>query len=194
MPCYSWGIPASHCVTGSRLSTARNSVCADCYAQKGAYTWSNVSDAYERRLRRFGDDRWEQNMELLVDWQAQKTGEPFFRWFDSGDLQTESMLEKIARVARDTPAILHWLPTREYRIVDSYRGANELPANLTIRLSAHFVDSGPPSAYGLPTSTVRGAGNALGYPCPARDQRPANCHSCRACWDPSVNNVSYDLH
>ncbi len=194
MPCYSWGIPASRCRTGARLGKASNSVCAACYALKGAYTWKRVSLAYERRLRLFDKDGWEKNMAILVNWQAAKTGQAYFRWFDSGDLQSEVMLEKVVSVARLTPVISHWLPTREYQIVSSYRSREELPANLAVRLSAHFIDMAPPSLLGLPTSTVRDVGEVVGYACPARDYSPARCSSCRGCWDPLVKNVSYDLH
>ena len=35
---------------------------------------------------------------------------------DSGDLQSLEMLEAIAEVARQTPEVKHWLPTKEYGI------------------------------------------------------------------------------
>jgi hypothetical protein len=36
-----------------------------------------------------------------------------FRWHDSGDVQDLKHLAKIFKVARLTPNIKHWLPTRE---------------------------------------------------------------------------------
>ncbi len=59
-------------------------------------------------------------MVKLIYWQAAETGEPFFRWFDSGDLQSVEMVRDIVAVAERTPEIRHWLPTREYATVREY--------------------------------------------------------------------------
>ena len=194
MPCHSWGIPAADCRLGSILATIEGTVCHDCYAGKGAYTWPRVRRAYERRLAKADHPDWTMAMVALVLWQAQHTGEPYFRWFDSGDLQSVDMLQRIATVARATPEVRHWLPTREHAIVRRYLAAEARPANLTIRLSAHLVDGAPPRIYDLPTSTVHRRGEPIGYECPAYQQRPAKCSDCRACWDPTVFNVSYPHH
>ena len=42
---------------------------------------------------------------------------PFFRWHDSGDIQDVKHLEDIVEVTRQTPEIMHWLPTLETRIL-----------------------------------------------------------------------------
>lgn len=130
----------------------------------------------------------------LIYWQTAETGEPYFRWFDSGDLQSIEMLQVIAEVARGTPEIQHWLPTREYAILRSYLRTEMPPPNLLIRVSAPMVDGLAPQSFGLPTSTVHANASPQGMPCPATEQKPANCGDCRACWDPSVENVSYPLH
>lgn len=193
MPCYSWGIPAASCLTGSRLASIEGTVCSGCYALRGAYQWSNVSKAYERRLERFGSPQWPDAMSQLVDWQADKTGAPFFRWFDSGDLQSEEMLETIVDVACQTPSVSHWLPTREHHLVMRFARGASLPDNLTVRLSAHMVDAYLRSS-SLPTSTVHSQESPSGYACPASEQSPAACGPCRTCWDSSIKNVSYPLH
>jgi hypothetical protein len=133
-------------------------------------------------------------MAYLVDWQAGRNKEPYFRWFDSGDLQSPTMLERITEVARRTPGVRHWLPTREYAIVRYHLQRNEAPDNLTIRISAPFVDNTAPDILGLPTSTVHHTRGPPGYACPAYDQRPAQCGTCRACWNPEIKNISYPLH
>jgi hypothetical protein len=48
-----------------------------------------------------------------------KTG--FFRWHDSGDLQSLDHLKKIFEVCNLTPGIQHWLPTREASIIVAYK-------------------------------------------------------------------------
>jgi hypothetical protein len=104
-----------------------------------------------------------------------------------------------------TPTVKHWIPTREYRIVAQYlEKYGNVPANLTVRLSAHMVDTAAPSM-GLPTSTVHAA-NVSSSPfkvlntiptgshvCPAPKQGN-QCLDCRACWNPKVANVSYHIH
>ncbi len=194
MPCHSWGIPATSCKTGSRLERIPGTVCHDCYAMKGAYRWPTVNRAYERRLARADHPDWNTAMAELVGWQAEKNRQPYFRWFDSGDLQSISMLERIAAVARMTPDVQHWLPTREYAFVKGFRDQHEKPDNLTIRVSSTHVDSPAHEIDGLPTSTVHRLHQPLGYECPAYATSPASCGDCRACWSPSTQNVSYKHH
>ena len=194
MPCHSWGIPAQSCHVGSALAKIEGTTCHDCYALKGAYAWPQVQRAYERRLARADHPDWVDAMSTLVRWQAGRNREPYFRWFDSGDLQSLSMLERIAEVAKKTPEVNHWLPTREHAIVRQYVAKDDTPENLTIRLSALLIDGNPPKVGGLPTSTVHRTEGSYGNPCPAYDQRPASCGSCRSCWDKNEPNVSYRLH
>ena len=131
----------------------------------------------------------------LVYWQTAETGEPYFRWFDSGDLQNIAMLRNICAVAAGTPEIRHWLPTREYRIFEMYLEHEEFPPNLVVRVSAPYIDSQVAGSLDMPTSTVhRITPPARSIVCTARDSEPVNCEKCRACWDQDVKNVSYPLH
>jgi hypothetical protein len=133
-------------------------------------------------------------MATLVRWQGRRNREPYFRWFDSGDLQSVSMLQRIAEVARMTPEVRHWLPTREYAFVGRFLDQGSPPENLTIRLSSLLVDGKPPRLGDLPTSSVHRREEPHGLPCPAYNRRPASCRDCRACWDPSMRNISYPHH
>jgi len=117
----------------------------------------------------------------------------FHRWHDSGDLQSVDHLAKICEVARLTPKIKHWLPTRELAFVKAYQAAGGVvPRNLVIRVSATMVD-GPATKAWATTSTVHHASKAQGRTCPAPSQDNA-CGDCRACWNPRVKNVSYHKH
>ena len=194
MPCHSWGIPATDCRTGSKLAEIEGTICNGCYALKGSYAWPRVERAYRRRLDRSDTPRWIEAMAKLVEWQANRNRTDHFRWFDSGDIQSLSMLERIAAVASETPNVSHWLPTREYGIVRSYLAANRKPENLTIRISSVFVDREPQRIANLPTSTVHRDEPPRGYVCPAYERKPAQCGDCRACWEPYVENVSYPHH
>mgnify|MGYP003563531920 CR=1 FL=1 len=193
MPCLSWSIPASHCHTGKTLAPEKDSVCHGCYARKGNYAWPRVRQATEKRLAKTTHPDWEEAMAALIHWQANKNNQPFFRWFDSGDLQSRRMLEQIVAVVTATPDVQHWLPTKEHGLVRAFLKHEELPENLTLRLSAHYVDAEPPTL-DLPTSTVHRYQPAIGYACPAYERQQPACGACRACWDPGVANVSYRYH
>jgi hypothetical protein len=206
MPCHGYSIPAARCVTGAKLAKVGNSVCHGCYALKGNYRFGNVQRALEKRFEALQHPQWVAAMVCLI----LDTKNPFFRWHDSGDIQSVEHLAKIVEVCERTPSVRHWLPTREYKIVQDYlKSGAVIPANLTIRLSAHMRDTAPPSGYGLPTSTVHSHGNApngsanplkIFQPIPASSRVcPAptqgnQCRDCRTCWDSNVANVSYTAH
>jgi len=123
----------------------------------------------------------------------------FFRWFDSGDLQSLKNLKDIVRIALALPHIRFWLQTKEYGIVSEYieRYAT-FPDNLTVRLSGYMVDKAGPNSLaeslGVTTSEVHTADSApAGYTCPAPTQGN-KCLDCRACWKATVKTVSYRLH
>lgn len=190
MPGHAYSLPAAECATGSRLVDVAGSVCEGCYALKGRYRFPNVQSALYARLAAITRDRWVDVMAELIA----RTGDDYFRWHDSGDLQSVEHFGRICDVARLTPDVQHWIPTREYRTVNDYVAAGgEIPSNLAVRLSAHVVD-GPAPRGSLPTSTVHTATAPAGsHVCPA-PQQGNSCGDCRACWDPAVPNVSYHKH
>ena len=195
MPCYSWGIPAQSCISGSKLAQIQGTVCQKCYALKGFFRYPKVQGAYQRRLERSNNPHWVEAMIKLVYWQTAETGTPYFRWFDSGDLQSDTMLHKICAVAEGTPEIRHWLPTREYRIIEDFLREHRFPENLTVRVSAALIDGAAPRIARLPESTVHSSAVPAGsFVCAAREREPVNCGTCRACWDAEVQHVSYPLH
>lgn len=124
----------------------------------------------------------------------------YFRWHDSGDIQSIEHLGKINDIAWALPEIKFWLPTRELGIVSHFVRATRVAPNLIIRLSAAMVDArrGPQiEANGrlLPVSFVHtgAAARVKGTRvCPAPKQE-GKCQQCRSCWDPS-KNVSYHKH
>jgi Gene product 88 len=188
MPCYGYSIPASRCKLGSILQRIQGTTCFNCYALKGRYTFANVIAALERRYASLASLTWIDDMVRVILWK-EKSG--YFRWHDSGDLQSVEHLEKIVAVCRQLPGILFWLPTREAGIVKEYLAKHgEPPVNLTIRLSATKIDSDAVDI-GLPTSTV--VSDKAQATCKAPKQG-GECKSCRACWSKKVKNVSYKKH
>jgi hypothetical protein len=183
MPGFSYNLPATRCITGAKLVKIPGSVCSGCYALKGRYRFPNVKDAMQRRLDSINHPLWIKAMATSII--ETKTG--FFRWHDSGDLQSLDHLKKIFEVCNLTPGIQHWLPTRETSIIACIQ-ADEVPKNLIIRLSAHKVD-GKASTFWPWTSTVVTSEKT----CPAAEQGN-KCLDCRACWDRTIPNVAYGKH
>jgi hypothetical protein len=202
MPCKSWGIPAKACSTGSKLAKVKGSVCFDCYAMKGAYSWPTVHNAYARRLEQFtaSPELWQAAMFKKLS----RLKSDAFRWFDSGDLQNDTMLEMIVGLAAQLPQIKFWLPTREVRIVLNFLenyGANSIPPNLVIRLSDMMIDkrtnyTGDQSQLIEQAPQVQFSGVTTDKPaatCPAPKQ-DGHCLDCRACWQTENEYVIYLKH
>lgn len=181
MPCHSWSISSKHCITGSQLAKVPGTPCFACYASKGRYAFRNVQNALETRLQGWLNDKdWSKLMAIrliLLD-------EGYFRWFDSGDLQSEKMLQDINDVAVSTNQIKHWLPTQEAGIV---KRVGAVAPNLVIRVSSTKI--GVVQHRGVNTSSIE----ATGTDCNAKAQG-GKCLDCRACWDRTIQNINYYEH
>ena len=197
MPGWSYSIPAESCKVGSKLWKIKGSVCNNCYARAGRYQFPNVQTALASREALMKEEpRWVEAMSFLINKRHKDV--PYFRWFDSGDLQSVEMLEQIIEVCNNTPDVQHWLPTREKAIVIKYiRKGIDLPDNLNIRLSAPMVDSsqGITKVEGCTVSTVstEDAVQPKAWHCPSRHQA-GKCGDCRACWSKDVPQVDYHKH
>lgn len=187
MPGYAYGIPAKYCKVGAKLHKIPGSVCSSCYALKGRYLFKNVVDAQERRFQSLNDPRW---VEAVV-WTLKKRECKYFRWHDSGDIQSEEHLQNIVEVARQCPDTNFWLPTRENALVSRFmRTHGAFPKNLVVRMSGAMIDGYIPIKFHHTSSVVT---KTTEVTCPAY-QQDGTCGSCRACWDPAVRNVAYPKH
>ena len=209
MPCYGYSIPAEHCLLGSRLRDISGSTCSDCYARKGTYRFPSTVKAMDRRyaiLRKALANKARRieyigAFAYLLDYRLKRQradyvgdhNARYFRWHDSGDLQSVAHLGLIARVAELSPGVSHWLPTREKRIVRAFTDRYDVPDNLTIRLSDTRVDARPDITATLPTSGVHSTTDPGDTACPAPSQNGA-CGDCRRCWNRFETRISYQLH
>lgn len=188
MPGLSFNLPATECKTGAKLRQLDGSVCSTCYALKGRYRFGNVQTALYRRLTALSNPLWEDAMVFLIQAQSKV---PYFRWHDSGDLQSMEHLHTIVRIAERLPHIRFWLPTKERALVKQwYREGGVCPENLAIRVSAAMIDGARPKGVGLVSSVTRDKAKVT---CPAYTQGNV-CGDCRMCWDQSVRVVVYPLH
>ena len=190
MPCPTYNTPAKLCKTGSRLRKIKGSTCSGCYAMKGNYLFPNVAQGLQKRFDAFKHKRFIEAMSFMINRYSKKSG--YFRWFDSGDLDSVNMLKKIVMICQATPTIKHWLPTREVKVVSDYlKIYKKFPDNLLVRVSSPMID-GKPLKFDY-TSTVHHKQKAIGHDCPSRFQEN-KCMDCRACWSKEVKNVSYHKH
>ena len=181
MPCPGISLPASSCQTGQKLARCPGTPCHGCYALKGMYRFPNVQAALARRLEALAHPAWVQAMTALI------AGHEYFRWHDSGDLQSSWHLKQIFEVCNNTPDTSHWLPTREARYLPLNH--DSIPKNLTIRMSSHKVNQGPVKSWPWTSCVV----NTGYHTCPAPYQGN-ECQNCRQCWDRDIPTVSYGKH
>jgi hypothetical protein len=199
MPGSSFAISAKHCNVGGKLAQIKGSTCSRCYALKLQNMRPSVNQGWTANLDKavkmisHNPDQWARYMAFQITKASEKTGQPYHRWFDSGDLQSLDMLRAIALVCDLTPHVRHWLPTREAKLVKAYLDAfGAFPTNLVVRVSATMIGDKPLNYPN--TSTVHKKTDApSGHVCPASQQGNA-CGDCRACWSLDVPNVSYPLH
>lgn len=196
MPCFGTSLSAKRCNVGTALRKVKGSTCKSCYACRGNYAWPTTVNAMERRYRALWDSRWTAAMVKAI----RNTGNRYFRWHDSGDLQSVNHFRNIVEVARHTPEVRHWLPTREYAIVRRFLASGgTIPANLIVRASAAMMDATAPADFHhtsevAMTDEYSAKREAEGVvKCIAYTQG-GKCLDCRACWSSEVQTVIYPKH
>ena len=191
MPGTTYAVDAFACLTGSKLAKVEGSICSGCYSIRLQKIRPSVDQGYKKNLFKWQVSNTSNWIDAMV-FQILRAKVKEHRWFDSGDLQSLEMLEAIAEVARQTPGVKHWLPTKEYGIYAKYLKTNIEPSNLVVRVSATMIDGNPSKVF-KNTSTVHKNNKAIGFECKARTRGNA-CGPCRACWDKRIKNVSYPKH
>ena len=101
----------------------------------------------EENYRKLMNVLWTPAMAAQIRW----LGEERFRWFLAGDLQGINHLRNVIQVCLATSKVCQWLPTRERGVLMACK--DEIPDNLTPRLSATMIDGPAPTGWAW-TSTV----------------------------------------
>ena len=179
---------AKKCINGSKLAKIKGSVCFKCYALRGCYQFPIVQDAMQRRLDFFNSP----NFIPIMVWLLSSLRKNFFRWFDSGDVQSVIMALNILEVCKLTPSIKHWIPSKEFKIWREALKIQKLPNNVCLRMSSPNIDQEPLKEFNN-TSTVHENKKAFGLECIAYKQ-DGKCLDCKACFNKKVKNVSYPKH
>lgn len=204
MPCATFGQDAFVCQRGSELAQVEGSVCHECYARTNFYRyWRPAIQNRQNHQANIYHDRWVDAMVVLVLHACRET--PYFRWFDSGDLDSVEQLRRIVEVCERTPRVKHWLATREITYVKAYlswsvpepwnkRAEEAWPSNLVIRISADMIGEKAPDGPWWKSTVHWDVGQPVeGFECEAYS-RDMKCGPCRACWSPNAENISYPEH
>ena len=203
MPCKSWSLEALDTCAGSMDQHGDLvPVCADCYAAKGMYRFPAV-----KALRVHNKQDWKRD-EWVADMVTALQGQPYFRWFDSGDVYHIGLMRKIFQVVEDTPDTMHWLPTRMYKFKKFRTILLELAQyeNVVVRWS---IDSGYMQLHQKhkPNMSVV-IGKVASEYCDHVDSNDmticrssfkpkpekGKCGDCRACWNRDVKVIAYVHH
>ena len=188
---YSWSLQAIETCPGSvgpdgQLVPA----CSGCYATQGCYNFPDTKKV------RFDNKQDAKRAGWVADMVKALSKQKHFRWFDSGDMYSLELAEKMLAVMVATPNTKHWLPTRMAKFSkfqDIIAKMQALP-NVMVRFSSDAVDGTyTPGVHGstiLPDATSAPAGVTV---CRAYEQG-GKCLDCRACYDKSVAVIGYPAH
>jgi hypothetical protein len=177
MPCRSWSLQALTTCPGSIGDKGTLvDACRGCYATAGNYRFPSVKQPRESNQKDWKRAAWVSDMVAELD------NDRYFRWFDSGDVYSLKLAEKILAVMQATPWVKHWLPTRMHKFVKFHGvfAAMESLPNVVVRYSSDSV-TGKVVA-GRNTSTIVSSldsGNGIPHGVRVKHQRrqvrPVSC-------------------
>jgi len=185
----SWSLQALDTCPGSKDSTGNLvPACQGCYATTGNYRFANVKKPREFNREDFKRHDWDSDMIQALD------SSRYFRWFDSGDMFSLELAEKIYHVMESTPWVKHWLPTRmhKFKKFEQVIAKMQTLPNVVVRLSSDSVQG--EIIEGKTTSTIfSDTLPANAFECKAY-QHEGKCNGCRACYDKDVKVIAYKAH
>jgi hypothetical protein len=186
----SWSLQALDTCPGSIAAPGELvDACKGCYATTGNYRYPNVKAPREHNKTDWTRLEWVDDMVKELD------SDRYFRWFDSGDMYTLGLAEKILEVMQRTPWVRHWMPTRMHKFPKFRDVLQRMQAlnNVSVRFSSDSVTGEYiPGLHGsviVPDSTFKTPA-AL---CKAYENG-GKCNKCRACWDKTVPVIAYPAH
>jgi hypothetical protein len=123
--------------TGKMICPFADKCVKYCYAKKGAYIWSNVSPAFEKRY----EATLREDFVDIMSTEIRKKRANFVRVHDSGDFYSPAYLQKWFDIAKQNPSVNFYAYTNSLNMV---RGV-ERPDNFDFIFSdggklAHTID------------------------------------------------------
>ena len=124
---FNFGIPAYKSASGKLTCPMARDCIKFCYAKKGAYIWSNVKPAFEKRYELTKTDEFVDAMNAEI-----KRKKPdYVRVHDSGDYYSKAYLQKWITVAIHNPDVKFYSYTN---MVDMFQ-KTDLPNNYDVIFS-----------------------------------------------------------
>ncbi len=117
-----FGIPAYKSASGKLTCPMADECVKFCYAKKGAYIWSNVQPAFEKRYELSKTDKFIESMNDEI----RRKKPDFVRVHDSGDYYSRAYLNKWIQIAKDNPDVKFYSYTnmikltKEVQLPDNY--------------------------------------------------------------------------
>ena len=187
----SWSLQALDTCPGSISSPGvLVDACKGCYATTGNYNYPNV-----KAPRLHNREDWTR-LEWVDDMVNELNNDRYFRWFDSGDMYTLGLAEKMLEVMIRTPWCKHWLPTRMHKFPKFKQVLADMQAlkNVMVRFSSDSVNGEYiKKLHGsviIPDIESVKAGMTL---CRAYENS-GKCNGCRACYDKKIKVIAYPAH
>lgn len=197
----SWSLPAGDSCPGASGAE----VCKSCYAKKGMYHFPVVKTLRTSNKLDYHRDDWVDDMVKEV------SKCDYFRWFDSGDIETPELAVKIRTVLERTPTVQHWLPTRSDKITSIKRIIDgnstkclssskplSLFSNVALRISADNIGLNNKERHGVNSyviykEDILKAKEQGIYVCPVGlHTSRKSCDDCTMCYTSA--KVAYVLH
>jgi len=110
---FNFGIPAYKTSDGKVTCPFAGSCVKFCYARKGAYIWSNVKPAFERRYKLTKDDNF---IDIMVT-EILKKKVDYVRVHDSGDFYSPKYLQKWIDIAKILPDVRFYAYTNSVKMI-----------------------------------------------------------------------------
>ena len=123
---FNFGIPAYLSSTGLKTCPNAGACAKGCYALAGAYRFSNVAQAFERRLKATLTDEFIPAMLADIDKQRAER----VRIHDSGDFYDEAYLDRWLEIIQARPNVEFYAYTKMVSLFK--KRADDLPKNFTV--------------------------------------------------------------
>ena len=181
----SWSLQAGATCPGSIGADA----CRGCYALSETYRFKSVKDIRAKNKEEWKSSHW------IDDMIVQLQNERFFRWFDSGDIYSLQLANKIYQIIKNTPHCQHWIPTRMYKfkkykyILDEI---NSLP-NAVVRFSSDSITGeyvqGLHGSVIIPAAKISETKASV-----CESYKSGTCGTCRKCYNKEIPIIAYVAH
>lgn len=187
----SWSLQAIETCPGSVGKDGKLvAACSGCYATTGMYHFGAVKQVRADNKEDWKRDGW------VADMVAALRKDGYFRWFDSGDMYSMELAEKMLAIMESTPGTKHWLPTRMHKFPKFQAIIARMQAlpNVMVRPSSDAVDGTfTPGVHGS-TIIPAGAPVPAGVKVCKAPEQDGKCLDCRECYSKDVPVIGYVAH